>query len=86
MKTKFFKTGFPIMAFLMAIGLAFATERNTSVDDNQVIGYIHENGLCVEKQVNCSSVGVEFCTLIGSNVYLKKINSTTCDQRMYEWP
>lgn len=86
MKTKFFKTGLPIMAFLMAIGLAFATDRNTSEDDVQVIGYIHENGLCVEKQVNCSLFGNEACEYSNKQVYSLKESSTRCEEIMYKWP
>ena len=86
MKTKFFKTGLPIMAFLIAIGLAFATDRHSSTEDNLVLGYIYENGICISKDVDCTTNGIEYCLHDGSEVYRNFISETQCSERMYKWP
>lgn len=85
MKTKIFKTGLLIVAFLMAIGLAFATNKTSSQEDALIVGYIHENGLCVEKIVDCDPAGTSLCVRDGHQVYFNKINSTSCVNPMRTW-
>lgn len=85
MKTKIFKTALPIMAFLMVIGLAFATSQNQESENLLITGYIHENGLCVQKTVNCNPSGSDFCELDGSQVYTDRLSSTTCISKMRDW-
>lgn len=85
MKTKFFKTGLPIMAFLMAIGLAFATDRNTSEDDQLVSGFIHQNDRCVRIDVTCDPLGTNDCFIGGNQVFLDIENQTTCKTKMGSW-
>lgn len=83
MKTKFFKTGLPIMAFLMAIGLAFATEKISTQTESLLIGYIHENGKCIERTVNCNPFGNGLCKLGSVQVYEGSL--TSCPYQMRDW-
>lgn len=73
------------MAFLMAIGLAFATEQNPTNEEFLIPGYIHEGGFCVSRDVNCDPTGNGFCKLGGVQVYVEKSSSTTCLTKMRDW-
>lgn len=84
MKTKFFKTGLPIMAFLMAIGLAFATEKSSINESALVKGYIHQNNTCVEVFVDCDPAGMSLCT-IGGLTPVFEGDKTSCPVQMRDW-
>ncbi|NLN32841.1 MAG: hypothetical protein GX159_04515 [Flavobacteriaceae bacterium] len=81
MKTKFFKTGLPIMAFLMAIGLAFATTKNATVESALIAGWIHESGICKPVTVNCENTGSNLCTYSPESIQV--FQDSTCKRVMY---
>lgn len=85
MKTKLLKFGMPVMAFLLAIVFAFATNGEKSVTEQALVpGYIYMNNEC--KQVtHCNEGTFEVCTFNGSPVY-KQINQTTCGELLYRNP
>jgi len=79
MKTKIFKTGLPIMAFLMAIGFAFATQNtNSSKDDLSRLGYIRQGNLCVPTPKMCDESNIVPCKYGGVQLYGSNNNGTTC--------
>lgn len=82
MKTKIFKTGLPIMAFLMAIAFAFATE-NKVEDTALITGYIQQANRCEAVSVDCGNNGGSDC-LIGTStpVYVLKLSETVCHTKM----
>lgn len=70
------------MAFLMAIGLAFATQRNVEDNPNLVFGYIHQGTDCVREWVNCENSGSTLCK-IGSQQVFK---DNQCKDAMFRYP
>lgn len=79
MKTKIFKTGLPIMAFLMAIGFAFATQdTNSSKDDLLRIGYIQQGSLCIATPKMCDESNIVPCKYGGVQLFGSNNNGTTC--------
>lgn len=83
MNTKIFKNGLPIMAFLMAIGLAFATEQKSLNEESLITGYIHEKGLCKEVSVSCNPFAGGLCVAAEGDVYEGSL--TSCPNRMRDW-
>lgn len=81
MKTKVFKTGLPVMAFLMAIGLAFATTKNETVEPASTSGWIHESGICKPVTVDCENTGSKLCTYSSAN--LQVFRDSACSQLMF---
>lgn len=87
MKTGFLKLGMPMMAFLMAVAFAFATEKGSDTErDAPMTAYIYNDLL------NCESVVVEDCnpdrglpctTSSGKQAYLQQINQTTCSVQLF---
>lgn len=69
MRTKILKFGMPLMAFLLAIVFAFATENNAPKDDALVQGYIFLNNDCVTTTKLCNNVGGIPCIVGGNQVY-----------------
>lgn len=68
MKTLKFQLVFPLVAFLFAIGLAFATEK-TALEDTMVEqGYIHSLQPC-KKAITCSPFPGTQCSYMGSLVF-----------------
>lgn len=83
MKTKILRTIMPIMAFLMAMTFAFATETKVSESTTSITGYIHQNGLCKSVQVQCeNTVGIP-CTYGISTPVFKE---STCSVQMNRLP
>ncbi|MGB6083876.1 DUF6520 family protein [Moheibacter sp.] len=80
MKTKIFKTGLPIMAFLTAIAFAFATE-NKGREDSLVTEYIYNNNKCEIVTRNCSNTSNVLCMSGANQVF--KWGTTTCDGLLY---
>lgn len=78
MKTKIFKTGLPIMAFLMAIGFAFATQNKT--EDTLIPEYIVQNG-CTLVTRGCNNMSTKVCKLGTDQVF--GWNQTTCNQVLF---
>lgn len=84
MKTKILKFGMPLMAFLLAIVFAFATEKGNPVEDDTLIpGYI--KGTCVQQNVNCTpTTGGPVCRYGGKDVF--QFNDVSgCHKLLYEW-
>lgn len=83
MKTKIFKSVMPLMAFLMAIGLAFASSITTEkIDQTLITGWINQSGMCQSVQVDCQLIGAQFCE-IGND---KKIvhRDSTCVSPLFK--
>lgn len=80
MKSKIFKTGLPIMAFMMAIAFAFASENVTEEEIAPVLGYIIQNGVCTQVQADCDTDAVIPCThaASGLTVFQNRSMSGTC--------
>lgn len=78
MKTKFFKTGMPLMVFMLAVMFAFATQSVTSENESLVIpGYIFENGQCIPA-TECNDEGVIPCEQGEFQVYKTNLGGTSC--------
>lgn len=88
MKTKIFKTGLPIMAFLMAIAFAFASELKPVEEDVPVIGYILQNGMCKQVVEDCDPTGTSLCTYGTTGLYVHnfKDSDTSCRTIYRDWP
>lgn len=70
MRTKILKFGMPMMAFLLAIVFAFATEKNALTEDNSLVtGYIFNNGNCEVALKNCSSITGTVCRYLNKPVH-----------------
>jgi phage-related protein len=67
LKSKFL---LPVMAFLLAITAAFATQAKTDVDDTLVPGYIFVNGIC-EPARSCNLEDGPTCTYSSKPVFAK---------------
>lgn len=84
MKTKILKFGMPLMAFLLAIVFAFASNSKSAADDLAAInGYILQNGIC-EEVTTCNNLGGVPCMFNGV-VVRAKINQTHCGLQLYNW-
>ncbi|MGB3345424.1 MAG: DUF6520 family protein [Aequorivita sp.] len=76
MRSKILKFGMPLMAFLLAIVFAFATESNVPKDDSLVQGYIWSNGDCFPTQKDCNNTGDAVCKINGNVVYRFDLGQT----------
>ncbi|MGO3183813.1 MAG: DUF6520 family protein [Aequorivita sp.] len=82
MKTKILKFGMPLMAFLLAIVFAFATEKSSPIEEDTLItGYIQ--GTCQPVSVNCDISGSVVCQYGNKNVTRFK-NGSNCHTFLYE--
>ena len=69
MKTKILKFGMPLMAFLLAIVFAFATNETPDTSSVLVDGYILSNG-CKPKPIHdCTVNGNDICVVDGKTVF-----------------
>ncbi|MDC8000108.1 DUF6520 family protein [Aequorivita todarodis] len=83
MKTKILKFGMPLMAFLLAIVFAFATNSKPASEDVALVdGYIFQNGKC-EFVTKCSTIPGPSC-MVGATLRTK-INETQCGSELYHW-
>lgn len=71
MRTKILKFGMPLMAFLLAIVFAFATEKSLPEEENALItGYIGTPANCHSQEVkNCTMEFGPVCKYLGQTVY-----------------
>lgn len=84
MRTKILKFGMPLMAFLLAIVFAFATNSEPIPEDMALVnGYIMQDGKCVFVR-QCSTIRGPFCT-VGAVTLKTKINETYCGSFLYHW-
>lgn len=82
MKTKILKIGMPLLAFMLAIAFAFATENTTAKNESLVTGYIFSDGVCQSTPKDCNNEGAIPCTYSGNQVY--RLNFTTfCAEELF---
>ncbi|MET3730548.1 DUF6520 family protein [Moheibacter stercoris] len=84
MKTKIFKSVMPLMAFLMAIGLAFATEYKDGTNKELATLYIYQNNQCREVTTDCNQLGSVACKIGGFDVY-RDMGVTSCLNPLTHW-
>lgn len=88
MKTRIFKLGMPLVAFLLAIVFAFASDAQPDkADDAFVTGYIFlnpEDG-CMPVPKDCNNIGEIPCTYFGQQVY-EFDNKTYCSNALTHRP
>jgi len=77
MRTKILKFGMPLMAFLLAIVFAFATNGTPQTDNGLVTGYIFQKGNCNVTSHDCDISGSQICTIGSKTVYATK-SGTIC--------
>ncbi len=85
MKTKILKFGMPLMAFLLAIVFAFATEDSNMKSDALVQGYIFQNNDCITTSKVCNQMGTIACK-VGSNQVYSLDLGTFCSDPLYHRP
>lgn len=84
MKTKILKFGMPLMAFLLAIVFAFASNSKPESENMGLVdGYILQNKKCVKVRT-CNNLGGAPCMFSGI-VVRAKINETDCGSQLYHW-
>ncbi len=82
MRTKILKFGMPLMAFLLAIVFAFATEKSLPEEENALItGYIGTPATCHDQVVNCTTVNGPVCKYLGQTVY----RDSSCSSLLFQW-
>jgi hypothetical protein len=88
MKLNVLKTGMPIMAFMLAIAFAFASEKKTNDNDSSLItGYVLQSGLCVSSSKDCNNINTIPCTDdFGRQVHQFRLSDTVCSEMLYHWP
>lgn len=86
MRTKILKFGMPLMAFLLAIVFAFATENNVPKDDALVQGYIFLNNDCITTQSVCNNQGLIPCKEPGGNQVYSLDLGKSCSNIMTHRP
>lgn len=87
MKTRIFKTVFPIMAFVIAIMGAFAFNSVPEKDTKavaQFLGHYKENGICVDSGVMCQDEIVTTPCKSGTKDLFKRLSNTNCPDQLWE--
>lgn len=84
MKTKILKIGMPLMAFLLAIAFAFATNEKPQTENVLVTGYIYSSKGCIETPHDCTVEGNTTCKLGTQEVFRTK-SGTQCDNPLMRW-
>ena len=69
MKTKILKFGMPLMAFLLAIVFAFASNGKPESESTLVAGYILSNEHCVQTPNSCTVMDGNICKLGTQTVF-----------------
>lgn len=85
MKTNKAKFAVPVIAFMMAVGAAFATTSSTQSNSafDTVPGYVH-NGLDCIESIQCSSQFGTICTVGGAQVFGMNPAGTKCNRELYK--
>jgi hypothetical protein len=83
MKAKILKTVLPIIAFFMAVGLAFATNNITPKEDLLSQGYIRQGNVCVSTPKFCDEVNNFPCRYMGEDLFKSTDNGTTCPIQLF---
>lgn len=81
MKTVKIKFLLPVVAFMIAIAAAFATQADGQEDFALVQGYIYQNGVCVEHG-KCSNETAPICTDNTGRQVFSIGGPTGCSQRL----
>ncbi|WP_418637280.1 DUF6520 family protein [Winogradskyella sp.] len=81
MKSFKFKFLLPVMAFLMAIGAAFATQEDGQEDFALEQGYVYINEEC-QPQGRCDNTQAQVCTHNGFQVFGRS-GPTKCLRTLY---
>lgn len=85
MKTKILKFGMPLMAFLLAIVFAFASNGKPEPENTLITGYIHSNNSCVVlPSHDCTVGGLTPCIIDGQQVFQAK-SGTKCKNPLMRW-
>jgi len=83
MKTHVLKRVLPLMAFMMAIVFAFASDQiSSNEEDTLVTGYIYQNGQCIEAKKDCNQLFGPACIYLGKQVFLNRVSDTSCSVPM----
>lgn len=92
MKTKVLKFGLPLAVFMMAIVFAFASQNNTSLEEDAfVLGFVYNDAgtQCVQANKDCSfDIGVP-CQQLDDGKHIYRFSNpagTMCFETLYEWP
>jgi hypothetical protein len=88
MKSNFLKIGMPIMAFMLAIVFAFASEKTKVKNESLVTGYIFKDGMCQSVPQDCNNIQGDLCEYFdvstGLNFQIYEIiDGTTCYEELY---
>lgn len=84
MRIKLLKFGMPLMAFLLAIVFAFATNSKPVPEDMALVnGYIMQNGQCKFVR-QCSTIRGPLC-VVGGVTLKTRINETHCGSDLFHW-
>lgn len=91
MKTKILKSVLPLAVFMVAIVFAFATQNNTSFEeDAYLIGFVYNDAgtHCVIANKDCAAVGTIPCKQSDGKLIYRFSNpaGTMCSVALYEWP
>ncbi|HZH87865.1 MAG TPA: DUF6520 family protein [Chitinophagaceae bacterium] len=86
MRTKILKIGMPLMAFLLAIVFAFATNVNSKTESSTFVdGYIFSSDKCVKlTSHDCTVDGMNLCTINGQQIFSTK-SGTKCENPLMRW-
>ncbi len=74
----------PLVAFVFAIALSFASANTTSIAEEGEFIQLDNPQSCEQVTANCSGSG-DFCTIPGQQVY-KMRNGTVCSQPLRHTP
>ncbi|OXB07813.1 DUF6520 family protein [Flavobacterium pectinovorum] len=88
MKTRIFKTIFPVMAFMTAIFSAFAFSSVSATEADSlapVMGHYKVNGICTPKIECQDDTETTACQFEGQNVY-RKLSNTSCSSALWRKP
>lgn len=83
MKTNFFKTGLPIVAFLTAITFAVASQGFSESPQIDEYRLVNEN-VCERVVVGCNNVPTLFCN-VGGQIYSKS-GTQNCGTMLFHTP
>ena len=85
MKTRIFKSIFPVLAFMIAIAGAFAFSSVPDTDSKasaQFLGHYKVGGVCTSA-VMCQDINNGQPCVSGGNVLYKKLSSTSCPDQLW---
>ncbi len=86
MKTRIFKTVFPVIAFIMAVTAAFAFSNVPSEDADLApfVGHYKQNNQCASSGVMCQDDTDTGACTFGSVALYKRISGTNCGAPLWK--